>query len=368
MKVNNIQNYSANYANRGVGANKSNKNQNPPSFKGALAINFWDAIARGGFAASFTVQDMTGTNLPRTYQALQRNKEITGKNNYKAAAEVAVREFVTGPSMCLIPMLVLAGAKKFHGTANEVPMDNIESFSNVTKEILANSSFDRTDLDNTKNFPAQHAKRVKREYYEKMFGLALGEDLADGKKASQAAQDMATMLEEYDIAPKRGFIKQLLGQDITEATHGGAKESAKKIKSKDQILSDIITKFTDTRKLRTDDYSDLMLTDMSGTLKKKNSIATLVKDFSNFGNDVQRTIVDNVTKNGAMSSVTLDHNSFMDNFKASRVGSKFATNVLMVVATALFMQYIPKLYTIYKTNPETDAFRGSEGEVVRASK
>ena len=81
MKVNNIQNYncynnSFQKARSGVSQNKS---QNNPSFKGDMMINFWDAVARGGFAASFTIQDMTGTNFPRTWQALQRNKDITGE-------------------------------------------------------------------------------------------------------------------------------------------------------------------------------------------------------------------------------------------------------------------------------------------------
>ena len=66
-----------------------------PSFKGidptTAMIDFWAAIARGGLAASFTVQDMLGTNFPRTFAALDRNKDITGKNNYKAAVEVAIR-------------------------------------------------------------------------------------------------------------------------------------------------------------------------------------------------------------------------------------------------------------------------------------
>ena len=43
-------------------------------------------------------------------------------------------------------------------------------------------------------------------------------------------------------------------------------------------------------------------------------------------------------------------------------------NILMVVLTGLFMMNIPKLYTLHKTNPETDAFRNKEGEVVRADK
>ena len=140
MKVNNVRNQIYNTPSYNANQRKAGKNSNP-SFGGALAINFWDAVARGGFAASFTLQDMTGTNFPRTWQALQRNKEITGENNYKAAAEVTIREFVTGPSMTLIPMAVLAIAKKTGGSAMEVPMENIAPFSDQMKAIL-----EKTDL------------------------------------------------------------------------------------------------------------------------------------------------------------------------------------------------------------------------------
>uniref|UniRef100_UPI003A859A1A hypothetical protein n=1 Tax=Helicobacter ganmani TaxID=60246 RepID=UPI003A859A1A len=39
----------------------------------------------------------------------------------------------------------------------------------------------------------------------------------------------------------------------------------------------------------------------------------------------------------------------------SRIGSRFITNVMMVVVTGLFMSIIPKLYTRSKANPETEA-------------
>lgn len=374
MKVNNIQNYNANYyakgsQNNGSTGTVSSAQKNSPSFGGTLAINFWDAIARGGFAASFTVQDMTGTNFPRTYQALQRNKEITGENNYKAAAEVAIREFLTGPSMCIIPMIVLGISKKASGTANEVPLDNIEAFSDQMKTVLQNSPVVHSNAPSPADLPAGYAKTVKSAFYERMFALALGEDVSEGKKVSSSAKELAGKLMEYDEAPKRGFFKQLLNRDLVETVEDGRQRAkGTKIPAKDQIFDEIITKFADTKKGLTDDYSSLLVTDMNGTLKKKGKISSLVKDFSNFGKDVQKTLQKRVNASGTTTSVGLEFESFMDEFKSKRCGSKFITNVLMVIATALFMTNIPKLYTLYKTNPETDAFRNNEGEVVRADK
>ncbi len=331
---------------------------NAPSFGGKLAVNFWDAVARGGFAASFTVQDMTGTNFPRTYQALQRNKEITGENNYKAAAEVAIREFMTGPSMCIIPMCVLAVAKKLDGATNEVPMENIAPFADEMKSVLKNSNPHA-------NKAGVYSQEVKKSFYERMFALSLGEDLKGGKEVSNSAKELASMLDNYDNAPKRNLFQQLLNKDIMKKSEDGLNKV--KVPSKDQIFDDIITKFTDTRKTLTKDYSDLLSTDLGGTLKKENSISDLVKDFSNFGNSVKKTIQKHVAPDGT-SNIHLKLSSFMDDFKYKKTGSKFITNILMVVATALFMMNIPKLYTLYETNPETDAFRKSESEVKDANK
>ena len=47
MKVNNIQNYYINNTSQAKSAKQNiQKNCSAPSFVGALAINFWDAVAR----------------------------------------------------------------------------------------------------------------------------------------------------------------------------------------------------------------------------------------------------------------------------------------------------------------------------------
>ena len=58
------------------------------SFKGLGngVISVMDAVDRGGLFASFVIQDFLGMNLPRTWVGLQRNKDITGENNYQEAA------------------------------------------------------------------------------------------------------------------------------------------------------------------------------------------------------------------------------------------------------------------------------------------
>ncbi len=358
MKINNIQVQNSNY-NRYKNQNKPLKPKDNPTFKGGFAINFWDAIARGGFAASFMVQDVTGTCIPRTYQSLNRNKEITGKKNYIAATETALREFITGPSMVVIPMGVLAAAKKFSGRANDVPMENIAPFSDIMKNIMQN-----TNLDNTKALGVDgYTKELKKSFYEKMFSLSLGEK----GEISDTAKELASDLMQYDSAKKRNMFQQLLNKDLVKKEVKDGVKTKVKVEAKDQIASRIVTKYTDYRKTIDGTFDNLLNTDLNGTLKKPNKISSLIKDFSNFGNDVAKTIKKDCIK-GYMSEAHLNATSFMDEFKTIKTGSKFLTNFIMVAATALFMSQIPKLYSISKTNPETAAFRNESGEVVRANK
>ena len=353
MKISNVQNQNINCRpNYGVKKASVKRSSSSPAFKGGL-INFWDAVYRGGFASTFILQDGLGCCVPRTMQDLHRNEEITGKKNYLAAAETAIREFVTGPSMVVIPMAVLAFAKKAGGSANDVPMENIAPFSEQMKAVLKGMPVEFSKTSSVKDF----TKSAKSSFYERMFALSLGENIENG--VSETAKDLAKDLMQYDGAKKRNFFQQLLNRDIMK--------NGVKIEAKDQIAEKIVTKYTDARKVLSQDHSSLLTTDLNGILKKPNKFSSLIKDFSNFGNDVAGSI-EKASLKGFTSESHLNFASFMDDFKKVRTGSKFLTNLIMVAATALFMTQVPKLYSISKTNPGTDAFRNEGGEVVRADK
>ncbi len=74
----------------------------------------------------------------------------------------------------------------------------------------------------------------------------------------------------------------------------------------------------------------------------------------NYSNDFSKQYI-KIQKKNAKDSTKLLIDSFVENFKNMRTGSRFITNVLMVLATGLAMSFIPKLYTRSETNPETDA-------------
>ena len=74
----------------------------------------------------------------------------------------------------------------------------------------------------------------------------------------------------------------------------------------------------------------------------------------NFSTDFAKQYV-SIQRKNMKQGCKIALEKFIDNFRDKRIGTRVATNVLMVLATGLFMSIIPKLYTRNKTNPETDA-------------
>src|ERR1035437_67005 len=107
------------------------------NFKGldSVVITTMDAIERGGTFASFVTQDFLGAILPRPLAGLTRNKkENQGKVNTKFALKEVIREFITGPSMFIIPMGILHVTKKYVGKSLDVPANFIKGLGDIFKD------------------------------------------------------------------------------------------------------------------------------------------------------------------------------------------------------------------------------------------
>ena len=135
-------------------------------------VKFWEAVERGGLAASFTIQDMLGTNIPRTWAAKDVGKDITGKNNWGAVLENGLREFLTGPSMFLVPAGVLAASSKYGGKSHGVPVQTIKDFG----EIISNSNIDVT---NKEAFKKSFYESVLKKAFYNFDGINQADNLLD---------------------------------------------------------------------------------------------------------------------------------------------------------------------------------------------
>lgn len=335
-----------------AGINAAKNTSNKLSFKGfdptTSLIDFWAAIARGGLAASFTVQDMLGTNFPRTFAALDRNKDITGKNNYKAAIEVAIREFTTGPSMFIIPALVLSGASRYSGTANKVPVDNIAIFSDIMKGTVNNlgeNKFKDVDFKSlSKEELSEAGMQIKKTFYKDVFESIFSQFDSTAGINTDEYVELMLKAESPDV-PKRNFFMSMFNKKVMK--------NGVPVDSKDEILAQLSTKFAADKKSHTKGWGNFLSARVIPDAKPLN-ITDIVDDMKNFSNDFAKQYISAQGKDLQAGSKVLVE-KFVNNFRDSRIGSRFVTNVMMVIATGLFMSIIPKLYTRSKTNPETEA-------------
>ena len=116
--------------------NNNQQKHNNVSFgnAGNPVITLMDAIDRGGFAASFIMQDFLGMAGPRVLTGMYRNHDKTGQLNWDFAKKEGIREILSGPSAFLIPAAMMFGIKKVSGTANNVPVDFINGFGHTFAE------------------------------------------------------------------------------------------------------------------------------------------------------------------------------------------------------------------------------------------
>ena len=116
--------------------NKSN-NDNKVSFKGGAdtLVKFWQFVDNGGRAMQFTVEDMTGTNVPRSIKGALAGYKYTGKINVPALLQEGIREFLTGPTMCVAPVAILALANKFAGKTSNTHLENIINLSHLMDKL-----------------------------------------------------------------------------------------------------------------------------------------------------------------------------------------------------------------------------------------
>ncbi len=319
---------------------KSNNNKSETSFRGVTdgLIKFWEAVDRGGLAASFTVQDMLGTNFPRTWAAKDVGKDLTGKNNWGAVLENGLREFLTGPSMFVVPGLVLFSSMKLGGKSNGVPVQTIKDFA----EILENSG---VSTESKELFKQGFYTNVLKRVFGNFDGIENLENLA---KKGINLDDYVSEIIRMEGADKKGLWKNIRNVSMPD--------------SKEEILAGIVKRFVSDKKANTTGYPDFLMALI--TDKKYISDARKTGAFEIKIDDLIDRMVkysDDLFESFGKSSSNFDDH--LKSFTKRRMGSRFATNILMGVFTAAAMWFIPKIYTVNKTNPETDPVRQKANEL-----
>lgn len=275
----------------------NNINSQTQSFKGGALDGFslWiaDLIENGGLFVSFTLQDMLGTNIPRPIVGLFRNgKENKGEKNLKFAAKELVREMLTGPSMFLIPMGMLAASKKTLGKTVNTPANFINDFGKIHAANPVNEA----------------GKAItKQEFFKNTFTEIL-------KNANLDADTVTSKAKTYAEKLSNSTDKKQLSETIAN-------------------LSD---DFVVAVKEHADDVA---FTDFTVAKLSEKSVAPFKETVSHM-----MSYADDVVVKAAKQTDTSKLSEYVKKLADKKVLSRAGMNIAMYVAVLSFLKIIPKLY------------------------
>jgi len=285
-------------------------------FKGiidSISLGTANAIENGGLAVSFTLQDMLGTNFPRPIMGLLRNqKENHGKKNKSFAAKEFVREFLTGPSMFIIPGAMLKICKdvfKF-GNLCDVPVKYIRELSRIHAE---NAVKDGKIADRFEFFKDSFAQIVKNAKGE----TEISKDTV--KTAEKYAKILENAMPEYYNIKNSGKLFAGWRAD-------------RFLESKAKVL---LSRFEKVSKAYSDDAVHADFTAVKISDKAAGSMKNTVKYLAAYAEDA-------VQKAAGQSKDKVK--DFIKNLADKKTAGRFALNIAMYAAVLGFLQVIPKLY------------------------
>lgn len=314
-------------------------------------------IEKNGFFVEFLIVDTVSMIIPRILVGLNRDKNKTGKWNGKAAAEEAGREIMSGPSMNLIPMGMLALACKFM-PAVHMEKGTLTSFNEHMKKIAASGA-------NVADKEAMH-KDLAGRFFDDAFGKF---KFKEGQAAAFREEFVSKLTEATKLKPKSMFPNIVDDLRKIETPYKKAEKEFAELVSKihnscEAVLEetkqgDVITYVEKAAKAPINKSAiefDLLAKD--GKLKRAGtSAANVFEDFHNFSKDILERL--STTKDDAAK--------FLDKTLKSRLAVKAATAVTAFFAVGTFLLYLPKLYQQGKISPAEESARRARLEAEKAN-
>ena len=296
-------------------------------------VKFWQFIDNGGRAYQFTCEDVFGTNIPRSYKGLMAGKKYTGKYNWVAFMQEAIREFLTGPIMTFAPMGFLAVSIAKFGPSVGIKNENVCNLSHLMNKI-EKGQYEPTTL--------------KKEFFttvsNDMLDCVLGDEIDKDsfKKASESlTKALGDYANEFEKNPK---LKICLF---------GKKKEKELLKEKAENLNET---FTNIVKKYKKDFSDTNFQTVKYSLKdNKEQIGSI--NFKSYSESAAAYISDFIKANKTDKNTVNVTESAIKNFKNNTTGKRILTIFNMIVLTGILMRQIPKIYTSIsgKTNPNASS-------------
>lgn len=271
-------------------------------------------IKSKGFIAEFLIIDTFSMIIPRICVGLDRDRDKTGKTNYKAGIEEAGREVISGPSMFFIPMAVAWGIRKL-APASKILSKPLETMSSIMNETINNvknigSLTNKTDLD--------------KAYAENLFDRVTKNFVLDEKSSF-----------------KERFVNLITNQ---------TKESSEKF---NELIAEMHNKNKAT------DIPVVELHNVSlGKQNGKEVILNSSELFSNFG-DYSKDITSKLTKQNyaskALDACKNEMTKIVEKSVKSRNAIRIATGITAFLAIGNFLLQLPKLYQQGKLSPAEES-------------
>lgn len=313
IKLDDKKNYNSNSININ-NALRNTQNNNDVSFTGltSFLVNFWQWVEMGGRGLSFTIEDMGGTNIPRTIMGMFAGFKYTHKINMDGLKQEGIREFLTGPTMTFMPIAILAVMKKLCHNSVNTHVENLRNLSYFAKDFV-----DEKGVLDENAFVQKISKDLLENTINKKVENNCGLTKEDVDSLAQTIMKYKEIISDASLNKKQR--KQMTNSALEEAQF---------------TFQRIIKKASDSydgRDFLTAKYS--INDTKTGATKFKNYVGYIgdyINDFSAFSKDKIHN---------------LNPEALVNSFKKHYVGMRLITVACMIFITAKLMSYIPKLYT-----------------------
>ncbi len=286
-----------------------------------IVSGFFDVVERKGFFADFLIVDTFSMIVPRIVVGLNRDREKTGKINYKAGAEEAGREVLSGPSMFLIPMGIFSLVRKF-APAAKIPKDNMMNLNDLMLDAIKKSQ---------------------------------GSGVASVSEANKklAGEIFDTAFEKFELTNREGLKKRFVSL-LAESTNLKSKE----FKIRRRTFEKLVQKINSSNK------SAATFDSQSINVGKKGvSPNSLIEDFKNYSNDIVKKFVSKDFAKGSGGDFASKSEKFFTDILKNRKAARLGFSVASFLAVGAFLKVLPKLYQVSNVSPAQDSANRASGKV-----
>ena len=307
-------------------ANKNNNNKinNNMHFKGFAdsAVVMWNIIDKGGRALQFTIEDMLGTNFPRTYKGAMSGYKYTGKVNIPSLLQEGIREFLTGPIMSVSPFVILAIATALGGKSANTHVKNIDNLSYLMQNVKSTAD----------------TEAFKDDYFKKIVTDMLEKTLDTKEVQDDDIKELFDGIKKYDNI-------------ITTTSKETQKQSKQQAK---EALNSLQNSFENIIKRSRSTFDG---TDFQTAVFSLSENKTATTNFENYVQYASAFANDYIKQNKTEEGINLAQETIQA-FKKNWIGKRVLTIISMIALTGVIMSIIPKLYTLAsgKKNPDTKVF------------